>query len=96
MRLEWTPDAVADLHQAVRWMRRQSAPAARDMADDIIAKLYRASQRPRLYKRSTKHDVPAVSLPKWHKTVFYEVRPDQILFCPFVTRAWTPKDTRQC
>jgi toxin ParE1/3/4 len=91
-RLEWRPQASADLLEIVAYIADDNPDAAQELKDEIEAKVDKLPDHPRLYKPSTRVKGLRELMVRSNYIVFYRESPEliEIVNVIHACRQWPP------
>jgi addiction module RelE/StbE family toxin len=91
-RLEWRPEAEADLLAIVSFIAEDSPDAAQELMDEIEAKVSALPDHPKLYKASQRVRGLRELVVRPNYVVFYEETPErvQVVNVVHARRQWPP------
>ncbi len=92
-RLEWRPQAIADLVEIVAFIADDNPNAAQELKDEIAAKADKLADHPGLYKPSLRVKGLRELIVQSNYIVFYRESPDlvEIVNVVHARRQWPPK-----
>lgn len=93
LRLEWRPQARADLLEIVSYIAEENPDAAQAIKDEIEAKAVKLPDHPKLYKVSSRVPGMRELVVGHHYILFYRETPllVEVLNVIHASRQWPPK-----
>ena len=95
-RLEWRPQASADLVEIVAYIADDNPDAAQELKDEIEAKADKLPDHPRLYKPSVRVKGLRELIVRSNYIVFYRESPElvEVVNVIHARRQWPPKRSK--
>lgn len=95
-RLEWRPQASADLVEIVAYITDDNPDAAQELKDEIEAKADKLPDHPRLYKPSVRVKALRELIVRSNYIVLYRESPElvEIVNVVHARRQWPPKRSK--
>ena len=95
-RLEWSPQASADLLEIVAYIADDNPDAAQELKDEIEAKADKLPDHPRLYKPSVRVKGLRELIVRSNYIVFYRESPElvEVVNVIHARRQWPPKRSK--
>ena len=95
-RLEWRPQASADLLEIVAYIADDNPDAAQELKDEIEAKADKLPDHPRLYKPSVRVKGLRELIVRTNYIVFYRESPElvEVVNVIHARRQWPPKRSK--
>lgn len=95
-RLEWRPQASADLVEIVAYIADDNPDAAQELKDEIEAKADKLPDHPRLYKPSVRVNGLRELIVRSNYVVLYRESPElvEIVSVVHARRQWPPKRSK--
>ena len=95
-RLEWRPQASADLVEIVAYIADDNPDAAQELKDEIEAKADKLPDHPRLYKPSVRVKGLRELIVRSNYIVLYRASPELVVIVNVVhaRRQWPPKRSK--
>ena len=95
-RLEWRPQASADLVEIVAYIADDNPDAAQELKDEIEAKADKLPDHPRLYKPSVRVKGLRELIVRSNYIVLYRASPELVVIVNVVhaRRRWPPKRSK--
>ena len=95
-RLEWRPQASADLVEIVAYIADDNPDAAQELKDEIEAKADKLPDHPRLYKPSVRVKGLRELIVRTNYIVFYRESPElvEVVNVIHARRQWPPKRSK--
>ena len=95
-RLEWRPQASADLLEIVAYIADDNPDAAQELKDEIEAKADKLPDHPRLYKPSVRVNGLRELIVRTNYIVFYRESPElvEVVNVIHARRQWPPKRSK--
>jgi len=95
-RLEWRPQASADLLEIVAYIADDNPDAAQELKDEIEAKADKLPDHPRLYKPSVRVKGLRELIVRSHYIVLYRESPElvEVVNVIHARRQWPPKRSK--